>query len=93
MTQHPRPAYYRTPKNPMQAMGYSLRTRRFRYTEWREPESDRLVARELYDHDRDPGETENVIDRPAGAAVRDRLAEELLILRSPQRDRKAGRGK
>ena len=42
-------------------MGYSIRTDQFRYTEWRDFKSDRVIARELYDHDKDPLETVNVI--------------------------------
>ncbi len=44
-------------------MGYSMRTDRYRYTEWgalgQEP-----VARELYDHERDPAENVNLANRP-----------------------------
>ncbi|MDM4018524.1 sulfatase [Roseiconus lacunae] len=56
LTQHPRPAYY----NDMEAMGHSVRTTRFRYTEWRDPKDNRLVGVELYDHQSDPAETKNV---------------------------------
>jgi len=45
-----------------QVMGYSMRTDRFRYTEWRQ--GDEVVARELYDHKYDPAENVNVVDRP-----------------------------
>jgi iduronate 2-sulfatase len=43
-------------------MGYSLRTERYRYTEWRKMGSDTVVARELYDHEQDPAETINIAD-------------------------------
>ena len=56
LTQHPRPAYY---KGQPEAMGYSLRTDRFRYTEWRDWQSGDVLARELYDHRTDPDETVN----------------------------------
>lgn len=59
LTQHCRPAYPAAGETPA-AMGYSMRTDRYRYTEWRDFESNRLLARELYDHSRDPGETFNV---------------------------------
>lgn len=59
MTQHPRPAYY---DKTMDAMGYSIRTVQYRYTEWRNPQSGDLVAKELYDHGTDPHETTNVVD-------------------------------
>ena len=45
-------------------MGYSLRTGRYRYTEWRDRKTDAITARELYDHNTDPGETINVADDP-----------------------------
>ncbi|MCA8999286.1 MAG: sulfatase [Planctomycetaceae bacterium] len=60
ITQHPRPAYYRN--NQMDAMGHSLRTDRYRYTQWRHPESGKLVGQELYDHENDPHETRNVAE-------------------------------
>ncbi len=60
-TQHPRPAYY---DNEPDTMGVSVRTSRFRYTEWRDFQSGQVVARELYDHTVDPQETENVIANP-----------------------------
>jgi arylsulfatase A-like enzyme len=43
--------------------GYSLRTPRWRYTEWDEGHE----GRELYDHDRDPRELTNLADDPAYA--------------------------
>lgn len=57
ITQHPRPAYY---KGEPEFMGYSARTERWRYTEWRDWKNGNVVARELYDHDKDPLETVNV---------------------------------
>src|SRR5690606_4412306 len=59
LTQHPRPAYY---KVQPEAMGYSLRTDHYRYTEWRDWQTGEVVARELYDHETDPDETVNQID-------------------------------
>jgi iduronate 2-sulfatase len=70
LTQHPRPAYYdRTPSGVPEAMGYSVRTDRVRYTEWRAWATGAVVARELYDHARDPAEMTNVIDRPPDPAA------------------------
>ncbi|MFC1596441.1 sulfatase [Planctomycetota bacterium] len=65
-TQHPRPAYY---KGEPETMGVSVRTARFRYTEWREFRTGRVVARELYDHANDPGENFNVVDSPPDRAA------------------------
>ncbi len=41
------------------AMGYSIRTDHYRYTEWRGPGGD-VLAKELYDHRSDPGENRNI---------------------------------
>ena len=65
-TQHPRPAYYKG--HVPEVMGYSVRSNQYRYTEWRNMRSARVVARELYDHETDPGETENVVARHAESA-------------------------
>ena len=43
-------------------MGYSMRTRRFRYTEWQDRKTARVLARELYDHREDPDENVNAAD-------------------------------
>jgi arylsulfatase A-like enzyme len=53
-------------------MGYSIRTKRFRYTEWVTNNyrtylpynQNNVLARELYDYEKDPLETENLIDKP-----------------------------
>ncbi len=46
-------------------IGYSLRTPRWRYTEWDEGKE----GRELYDHEADPKEITNLAESPAQAAV------------------------
>ena len=43
------------------AGGYSIRTERYRYTEWAEAGAD---GRELYDHASDPAEMKNLADDP-----------------------------
>ena len=45
-------------------MGYTMRTERFRYTEWRDRKTNKLMARELYDHEKDPQENVNAVDQP-----------------------------
>ncbi len=53
-------------------MGYSIRTSRFRYTEWisenfrtnKVYDSGLVVAREMYDYEKDPLETENILNKP-----------------------------
>lgn len=42
-------------------MGCSVRTDRYRYTEWRDWRTGKVLAKELYDHKTDPQETNNVI--------------------------------
>lgn len=46
-----------------EAWGYSIRTERWRYTEWREGQA----GRELYDHETDPEEVTNLVDKPEHA--------------------------
>ena len=75
-TWHPRPAYPPAGTKP-EAMGYSMRTDRYRYTEWRDFKSGDVVARELYDHRDDPGETVNLAGREAMAGTIERLADRL----------------
>lgn len=89
-TQHPRPAYYdRGASRQPQAMGVSVRTASARYTEWRDWESGRVVARELYDHTKDPGETRNRVDSPETEKLQ-REAEALLRRQFPPRARGTG---
>ncbi|MCP4257987.1 MAG: sulfatase [Planctomycetes bacterium] len=45
-------------------MGCSMRTKRFRYTEWKNSETGKVMARELYDHRKDPQENVNVAALP-----------------------------
>ena len=53
--------------------GYSLRTPRFRYTEWDEGKQ----GRELYDHDVDARELTNLAELPASANTVEELAQQL----------------
>ena len=59
LTQHPRPAYPANGEDP-ELMGYSICNSRYRYTEWRDFKSGEVLARELYDHNKDPAETRNL---------------------------------
>ncbi|MCO8124003.1 sulfatase [Stieleria sp. TO1_6] len=74
LTQHPRPAYY---GNAMKAMGHSIRTPRFRYTQWLSSEDDSLIGAELYDHDIDPAESVNRVDHPEYASELAKLKQTL----------------
>ncbi|MGE3405701.1 MAG: sulfatase [Pirellulales bacterium] len=53
--------------------GYSLRTPKWRYTEWDEGQR----GRELYNHDTDPRELTNLAEDPAHAATVDELSQQL----------------
>ncbi len=53
-----------------QGMGYSIRTDRYRFTEWIVPgREDEWQAWELYDHETDPQENENLANLPEHAAT------------------------
>jgi hypothetical protein len=53
-------------------MGYSIRTKRFRYTEWMNNsyrtnlpyDAKNVIGREMYDYEKDPLEKESVIGNP-----------------------------
>ena len=49
----------------MRYFGYTLRTPRWRYTEWDEGRK----GRELYDHDADPRELKNLAEDAAQASI------------------------
>jgi iduronate 2-sulfatase len=51
------------------ALGYSIRTERYRYIEWIEQTSAQLVARDLFDFKQDPDGRKNFANDPACAAV------------------------
>ncbi|MGL4555107.1 MAG: sulfatase [Gemmataceae bacterium] len=72
-SQYPRAAG----KGKGRVMGYAVRTARHRYVEWRERDGGAVVARELYDHESDPGEDVNVAADPANAEVMAGLARRL----------------
>jgi len=50
-------------------MGYTVRTERYLYVAWMNWNTKTFVAHELYDHQIDPAENENVVDRPEYASV------------------------
>ena len=55
-------------------MGYSMRTERFRYTQWQDRKTGKVMARELYDHKIDPQENVNVAAQPEYAKDVNRLS-------------------
>lgn len=70
-------------------MGYSVRTRQYRYTEWRkyaEPykkmgtqQSYEVVGTELYDYQKDPDETQNFFGDPSYTEIEKKLSELLYL--------------
>jgi iduronate 2-sulfatase len=61
--------------------GTALRTDRYRYVEWHD-KSGQLADRELYDHQTDPQENQNIAGRPENAALLETLAAELQASRT-----------
>lgn len=78
-TQHPRPAYTKKGESPTH-MGHSVRTDRYRYTEWRDLQNGEIVGRELYDHRADPDETINLAQRHEHHEIISELSNSLLII-------------
>lgn len=56
-----------------QYMGRAIRTRRYRYVAWFEQSDNRVVARELYDHQTDPSETVNLAEKESHRKIVQRL--------------------
>jgi len=59
------------------AMGYSMRTDRYRYTRWQNRADGQPVAAELYDHQNDPQENVNLAGRPEHKELIAELAKQL----------------
>ncbi len=60
--------------------GLSVRSQRFRYTEWRDTKSGEIVAQELYDHRIDPQENINVAFSPEQSDAMNKMRERLYKL-------------
>lgn len=67
---------YPRPRKDGKIMGYSMRTDRWRYTEWQKPDGS-VTATELYDHQQDPAENTNIVHRQENAALLKDLAAQL----------------
>ncbi|MCM2374613.1 sulfatase-like hydrolase/transferase, partial [Aporhodopirellula aestuarii] len=57
--------------------GYGIRTKRYRYTEWRKAKRGPAEQAMLYDLETDPHEFTNLIDDPAYAEIKQELSEKL----------------
>jgi iduronate 2-sulfatase len=62
-----------------------MRTADLRYTEWRNWKTGRIIARELYDHQKDPAENHNTATAQAGVVrqLSDRLSTQFPITKHP----------
>ena len=74
-------------------MGRTMRTKRYRYTEWLDRQSGEVAARELYDHRSDPAENRNVADEHPDVVARMTAKLEAWVAELPDEYEKAkGRG-
>jgi arylsulfatase A-like enzyme len=70
-SQYPRPSS-KSGGGPL--MGYSMRTDRYRFTVWvGRDDHSKVDAVELYDHQTDPQENQNIAKRPENAALVEKL--------------------
>ena len=76
-SQYPRDRTKNRHQGHGEIMGYAVRTDRFRYVEWREWDSQQVIARELYDHATDPAEMRNVVHESGSTEAVQRLAQTL----------------
>ena len=58
-------------------MGRAMRTRRYRLVVWTEQPTGRVVHRELYDHESDPDEMNNLAVDPTYREIADQLQSQL----------------
>jgi len=58
-------------------MGYAMRTDRYRYVEWRVRNTTEVVTQELYDHQSDPAENQNVAGLSGNKELLTKLASQL----------------
>jgi iduronate 2-sulfatase len=77
--------------------GYSIRTKRYRYTEWlsdfkdtHEYSEDKIAGKELYDYEKDPLETVSRIDDPAYRDVQAEMKKLLMEYFNSQKDNLGG---
>lgn len=61
--------------------GESIKTDRYVYTEWIDPENKQIYARMLYDHSTDPLENKNIAESPEMSSVVEELSAQLAEMR------------
>lgn len=91
-------AFSQYPRDGAKVMGYSIRTGRFRYTEWMKDsyrtdmpyDKKYVMAREMYDYEKDPLEKASIIDKPEYR--QDQQNMEKLFVESMQREYKSSTG-
>ena len=59
------------------AMGNAMRTERYRYIEWVDPKTKEIKARELYDHQVDPSENNNIAGESENAKIVKKLHKQM----------------
>ncbi len=57
--------------------GLSIRTKRYRYVEWKNVLTDEILELELYDLEKDPHQTKNIAHDPANSDLIERLSKQL----------------
>jgi len=72
-----RPGMCCSPDEIIEAMGYVIRTDRYRYVEWIQCEGNKLLGKELYDYDSNPLEKVNIVDDPEKKSIVQDLAKKL----------------
>jgi arylsulfatase A-like enzyme len=71
-------AFSQYPRGGQQkVMGHTIRTDRYRYTEWRDEKTGEVLAAELYDHATDPQENVNLAEKTEQKSVRAQLKRQL----------------
>jgi iduronate 2-sulfatase len=61
---------YPRPSGSKHLMGYTMRTERYRFTAWlHRDDHSQVDALELYDHQTDPQENENIANKPQNATL------------------------
>ena len=59
------------------AFGYSCRSERYRYIEWINRYTGKLVGQDLFDYEKDPHESQNLVTNPEYAQVLKEMKDKL----------------